>query len=377
MTNFDPSQGVKISNPRVEQIRAALTAATDIHRIEHRPYLVKSWLDLDATSLVYGQSNTGKSFLTLDIAFHVAAGWWWNSCRVKQSNAIYVAAEGGTGFTKRIIAIAESKPDLHNAGREHFHHLPLQLDLHGSDDVAALLTAIGERPVDLLIIDTLAMSFGAGNENDGKDVTQFLSHIAEIRQKLSCHVMLVHHSGKDQGKGARGHSSLRAAVDTEIEVSMDGSMRLATTKKQRDLEGGKVAAFTLNVVNLGDDQDGEPITSCIVQVQDADQINWMKKRKLSGANEVAYQALIDALKREGRMIKGSEDYPYNRLIVQTEAWYHEYTLRRAEDNVQNNSIRKAFTRARNWLQDHEYTREYCDNAWLIDELTDKTLSGQV
>jgi hypothetical protein len=112
-------------------------------------------------------------------------------------------------------------------------------------------------------------------------------------------------------------------------------------------------------------------------IQDADQINWMKKRKLSGANEVAYQALIDALKREGRMIKGSEDYPYNRLIVQTEAWYHEYTLRRAEDNVQNNSIRKAFTRARNWLQDHEYTREYCDNAWLIDELTDKTLSGQV
>ncbi|CRK75574.1 hypothetical protein NIG5292_01624 [Nereida ignava] len=367
MTNFDPSQGVKISNPRVEQIRAALTAATDIHHIEHRPYLVKSWLDLDATSLVYGQSNTGKSFLTLDIALHVAAGWWWNSCRVTQSNAIYVAAEGGTGFTKRIRAIAESKPDLYNAAREHFHHLPLQLDLHGSDDVAALLTAIGERPVDLLIIDTLAMSFGAGNENDGKDVTQFLSHIAEIRQKLSCHVMLVHHSGKDQGKGARGHSSLRAAVDTEIEVSMDGSMRLATTKKQRDLEGGKVAAFTLNVVNLGDDQDGEPITSCTVQPQNTDDLKRSKARMLKGNNQVAEQALHDALKNKGIKITNSEHYPSNRRIVSTDEWYREFQMRRAKDGVQEDSNRKAFNRSRNWLQDQDYTREYDGKVWFIDE----------
>jgi RecA-family ATPase len=265
MTKFDLSQGTKISNARVDQILAALTPATDTQHIEHRPYLVKSWLDLDATSLVYGQSNTGKSFLTLDVAFHVAAGWYWNSCRVTQSNVIYVAAEGGTGFSTRISAIATGNPDLFETGKEHFHHLPLQLDLHGEEDVEALLTAIAERPVDLLIIDTLAMSFGAGNENEGKDVTQFLTHIAEIRQTLGCHVMLVHHSGKDQTRGARGHSSLRAAVDTEIEVSVDGLMHLATTRKQRDLEGGKIAAFTLNVVTLGLDPDGEPMTSCTVQ----------------------------------------------------------------------------------------------------------------
>lgn len=377
MTAFNISMGQKIVNPRVDQIRDALTRASDQKPLKHRAYLVKTWLDLDATSVIYGQSNTGKSFFALDIAFHVAAGQSWNGCRVNKSEVIYVAAEGGTGFSKRIEAIQKEKPDLFHAAKDQFHHLPLQLDLHGGEDVEALLAAMGERKVDFLIIDTLAMSFGAGNENDGKDVTQFLTNIARIRQELDCHVMLVHHSGKDQGKGARGHSSLRAAVDTEIELVNDADHRIATTKKQRDLEGGKVSAFTLDIVELAKDNDGDPITSCIVQVQDADQINWMKKRKLSGANEVAYQALIDALKREGRMIKGSEDYPFNRLIVHAEAWYHEYTLRRAEDNVKNDSIRKAFTRARNWLQDHEYTREYCDNAWLIDELTDKTLSGQV
>ena len=367
MPEFDLSQGTKISNPRVEQIRAALTAATDTQHIEHRPYLVKSWLDLDATSLVYGQSNTGKSFLTLDIAFHVAAGWQWNNQRVTQSNVIYVAAEGGTGFSKRIRAIAKGNPDLFEAGKERFHHLPLQLDLHGMEDVKALLTAIDERPVDLLIVDTLAMSFGAGNENDGKDVTQFLTNIAEIRHELSCHVMLVHHSGKDQGKGARGHSSLRAAVDTEIEVSMDGLMRLATTKKQRDLEGGKVAAFTLNVVNLGDDKDGEQITSCTIQPQNAVDLKLRKKRMLMGINQVAHQALHDALKNEGRKITNSEHYPSARKIVSAATWYREFQMRRANDNVQEDSNRKAFNRARSWLQEHDYTREYDDKIWFIDE----------
>ena len=56
--------------------------------------------------------------------------------------------------------------------------------------------------MNLLIVDTLAMSFSAGNENDGKDVTQFMTHVAQIWYKLNCHVMVVHHSGKDRARGA-------------------------------------------------------------------------------------------------------------------------------------------------------------------------------
>ena len=367
MAEFDISQGTKISNPRVEQIRTALTAATDTSYIEHQPYLVKSWLDLDATSLVYGQSNVGKSFFTLDVAFHVAAGRQWNGCRVTQSHVIYLAAEGGTGFSKRIRAIATGKPNLFEAAKESFHHLPMQLDLHGIEDVEALLTAIGERPVDMLVVDTLAMSFGAGNENDGKDVTQFLTHIAEIRQKLGCHVMLVHHSGKDQGKGARGHSSLRAAVDTEIELTADGLMKVATTKKQRDLEGGKVAAFTLNTVTLGVDPDGDPSTSCTIEPQDAADLKRSKARLLKGSNQVAHQALHDALKNKGSKMTNSEHYPSGRRVVNVKAWYDEFKLRRANDEVKEDSIRSAFKRARNWLKDQDYTREYDDKVWFIDE----------
>lgn len=101
-------------------------------------------------------------------------------------------------------------------------------------------------------------------------------------------------------------------------------MRLATTKKQRDLEGGKVAAFTLNEVNLGNDRDCGQITSCTVKPQNADDRKRSKARMLSGIKEVAHQALHDALKNEGSKVTNSEHYPSGPKIVNVEEWYREY-----------------------------------------------------
>ena len=79
------------------------------------------------------------------------------------------------------------------------------------------------------------------------------------------------------------------------------------------------------------------------------------------------QALHDALKNKGIRIVNSEHYPSNRRIVSADDWYHEFQMRRAGDDVQEDSTRKAFNRSRNWLQEHDYTREYDDKAWFIDE----------
>jgi hypothetical protein len=68
-------------------------------------------------------------------------------------------------------------------------------------------------------------------------------------------------------KGARGHSSLRAATDTEIELvknSFTGTVT-AATKKQREQEEGQIFSYILNSVELGEDADGDPITSCVTE----------------------------------------------------------------------------------------------------------------
>jgi hypothetical protein len=38
-----------------------------------------------------------------------------------------------------------------------------------------------------------------------------------------------------------------------------------------------------------------------------------------------------------------------------------------EDTLKEDSVRKAFKRGRNWLQEHDYTGQYDCKAWFIDE----------
>lgn len=140
---------------------------------------------------------------------------------------IYIAAEGGAGILNRIEAIRRNRPDLMtSAGDGNFILLPTALDLLGETDAQALLDAIredgaDEKP-DLIVIDTLAMTFSGGDESTSQDMGKFLNSCTKLRAATGAHVMVIHHSGKDTSEGARGSNSLRAATDTEIELTRDG-----------------------------------------------------------------------------------------------------------------------------------------------------------
>ena len=126
-------------------------------------------------------------------------------------------------------------------------------------------------------------------------------------------------------------------------------------------------------VTLGVDPDGDPSTSCTIEPQDAADLKRSKARLLKGSNQVAHQALHDALKNKGNKMTNSEHYPSGRRVVNAKAWYDEFKLRRANDDVKEDSLRTAFKRARNWLQDQDFTREYDDKVWFIDEADRKDI----
>jgi hypothetical protein len=119
-----------------------------------------------------------------------------------------------------------------------------------------------------------------GDENSGKDMTFAVSTIDAVKQATGAHVAIVHHCGKDEAKGARGHSSLRAAVDAEIEVSRPEGERITTVRvtKQRDLERGEAMPFSLKVIELGTNRRGKPVTSCTVHHEDEMMASQPKKQ---------------------------------------------------------------------------------------------------
>ena len=351
---------------RAEQLKQAIVTAADVKVDLTNDCLIKNWLGENAISVVYGDSNCGKSFFAVDLAYHVAAGQNWFGQKVRAGNVLYVAAEGGRGFGKRIAAVKLQKPDLHAAGSQNLNLLPLQVDLHGPEAASAIINQAEPSQYSLVVIDTLAMSIGEGSENDGRDMGMFISNIMRLKAYFNCHIMIVHHTGKDRSKGARGHSSLRAALDTEIELKADLLVRVALVTKQRDMESGRKVAFTLEVVELGRDDDLDAVTSCVVSSADIpDSI--IQKKRLDGYNQVAHQAMHDALKKHGRKIGNSEHYPSSRQVVDASLWYDDFKLRRAEDDAKPDAVRKSFNRARDWLQANDYIREYENKIWFIDD----------
>ncbi len=234
-------------------------------------YTVKGWLDRDAVSVLYGESNTGKTFLALDMALHVAAGERWHGSRVRRAPVVYVATEGGGGLGNRLAALKADSPSLTDKAHGRFRILAEAVDLFdgacglGVRDILNEIGGLIERP-GLIVIDTLSRAMGTGDENSAADMARLIRAVDEIRRATGAHIMLVHHVGKDGAKGARGSSALRAAVDTEIALTRSGEVATARATKQRDMASGGAFSYALRPVHLGVDDDGDAVSSAIVEV---------------------------------------------------------------------------------------------------------------
>lgn len=224
--------------------------------------LIKGILDQGAMTVLYGESNAGKTFVAMDISYHVATGLQWAGRRVARAAVLYVAAEGGQGARKRAAALSAR---YGAAGEFLFLLHPVNL-LRADADLGPLIATIRDSGLvfGLIVIDTLSRAMAGGDENASTDMGAMVKHLDALRAATGAHLMVVHHSGKDRAKGARGHSLLRAATDTEIEVAD----RVISVTKQRDLDGSFASGFELDVAVLGVDAEGDPVTSCTIRLVD-------------------------------------------------------------------------------------------------------------
>ena len=150
-----------------------------------------------------------------------------------------------------------------------FYVLASAVNLGDLKAMKALAEAARSIAPQLIVVDTLAAASGGANENSGEDMNQVMEGCRILHKATGATVLLVHHSGKDKSKGARGWSGIKAAVDAELEVtktvSMSGEVsRSISVTKLRDGEEGELMAFDLEEIEIGSDDDGDAITSCVV-----------------------------------------------------------------------------------------------------------------
>lgn len=230
-------------------------------------WIIKRVLPQAELAVVYGESGSGKSFFMLDMVAAVATGRDWQGHKVKPGRVVIVAAEGAGGFRKRLQAytmetgIPQDKIDI--------GVIDATPNLLRDDDIGMASAINAARGASIVVIDTLAQSMPGGNENGGEDMGLVLAHCKRLHRETGALVLLIHHTGKDVTRGARGWSGLKAAADAEIEITRSDEQRVARVTKLKDGEDGAEFAFRLPQVVIGIDKDGDPVTSCVVRFESA------------------------------------------------------------------------------------------------------------
>lgn len=318
-------------DPKPSLTRYRLRTASEVILTQPIRWRVKGVIPERGIGAIYGPSGSAKTFLALDMAIGIAQGAEWFGYRVRRCPVVYVCLEGEAGLSIRLGAYSTKGTIPRN-----IHFLDQPLNLLDSKDVVDLVTAIRDREATqgLVIIDTLNRAAPGLDENSSVDMGKAISAAKTIQQAIGGLVLLVHHTGKDAAKGMRGHSSLYAALDAAIEVRRSGDLREWSVAKAKDGADGMAHAFRLDVVELGVDEDGDPVTSCVIHPTTG---ATAQTKPLTAAQQIGMDTFMAAAFANRSEAERAVSAPI-------EKWREEFYRRSTADNPE--SRRRAFNRVR-------------------------------
>ncbi len=295
-------------------------------------WLVKGVIPDDSLGVFFGGSGCFKTFICLDLALHVAHGRPWLGKKTRRGPVIIICGEGGAGLWKRIEAWHRVNRADWSAAPVYVVPVPVDL-LHDADRVVTAAKALGIEPA-LVIVDTLAQTF-SGDENSASEIGSYLRNLGlYFRAGWRCAVAVIHHTGHQATERPRGSSSIRNNVDFLFGIFRDEKEMLATLECVKQKDGGEMApaAFQARVETLGQDEDGEDITSLVTNA-------------LGGST-----AVLEAMDHEAVRGRGGK----NQLFLQL-----------ATNGSQESEVRQAFYRAVDGDADAKRQAYYRGRKWAL------------
>jgi putative DNA primase/helicase len=301
-------------------------------------WLVKDVLPKKGLCVVWGAPGSGKSFAMLDLALAIARGLpKYHGKRIKNGVVVYIAMEGN--LRDRVEAY-KRKNGLHDGDLKNILIKHSSVDFRSVESVASeilsIKSALAGRRIAMVVIDTLNRAMAGGNENSSDDMGMVIQGFKMVEDYFKTLVAPIHHCGKDQERGMRGHSSLLGAADAEISINRNGDDPIRTFKVGKQKDGQDhydLFNFRLGVVELGKtsewDEDAEPDEvdiSCVIEPTEDKPV---ENRERTRKNQTIFDASMQTvLERTGERSK--EDVRA------------EYYARHPAENSE--SKRKAFNR---------------------------------
>jgi hypothetical protein len=239
-------------------------------------YLVKGLLPRRGVAFFAGPSTSAKTFLAIEAALRISRGEPFCGRRTRQAGVLYVAAEDADGVRRRVKAWR-----MQNGDQGALQMIPEPPDLRDSGVEADLVATIAEgayeldaegAPLGLIIFDTLSKVAPGADQNASNDMGAVMATLDRIAQRFDALVLVIAHTPKDEARGIAGWYGQFGAADAVVMLTRDANddhLRLATVAKLKNGQDGGKIAFRLDELEIGTDEDGDPITSCVVAFEDA------------------------------------------------------------------------------------------------------------
>jgi hypothetical protein len=337
--------GAVIETPPRQHGRLILRTPGELMAMPARKYLLQGLFAPCELSLIWGQPKTGKSFLALRLAYGLALGMgMWGRKAPRPLRVLYIAAEGMGGMGTRLKALAE----LGDPG-EAFMVITQAAEIgHPGSDLPSILEAVKAHRADFVVIDTLARTFGTGNEDSAQDMGRFVAACDAVRE-AGAHVLVVHHGAKSTvAQTPRGSGALMGACDLILQVSKgaEAAPSLCIVQACKDDEDGAGLPFRLEVVTVGEREDRTPIETC--RAEEAQPAAGRKGApKLKGQPAQAASFLNDAVVAEGQPLPKGEGFPsaIGLYGVTKSRWREECIARGISMSDDPDNARRAAERA--------------------------------
>lgn len=229
--------------------------------------IIQGIMTSNSQVVIYGDSNSGKTFWAVSMAASVSEGLAFHGRYVDPGIVVYLGTEAPGTIRDRMQAYKR----FYGSKLSNFYMIPVPLNFyenHGdANNVIEFCKEIERRkglPVRMVIGDTLARMSSGANENSGEDMGPVMSRFDDIARNTGATMVIIHHNGKDQARGARGWSGIRAHIDTEIEITDEKGIKKASITKDRSLGSkGHEFYFKLEVIEMGNGKFGDVKTTCV------------------------------------------------------------------------------------------------------------------
>lgn len=300
------------------------------------------WLPEGCVATLTAPPSGGKTAVAVDMAGRIASGMRWFGVPVQRARVLYLAFEADASTENRFAGwIQENRADLE--AMETAYGGVLTADRRGLANlymtgISAALSAEGglmavERVVSRVVneqgeapgvvfVDTLAASFGGGDENSARDMHAFVDNLQRLRDRWPrMSFVVLHHPTKDSSRyefsSGRGSGALRGTAQVELSTALvedvEGVLKVGRTKS-RDGKAGVdvyVEGRLEPVVLRGSDgrplrrASGDPAMTVVFHEIEADEASRMAADRIAleaerqGAVREALEAALDAMEAEG------------------------------------------------------------------------------